>query len=270
MITPTEIKGLCDKYGLRPSKRYGQNYLINPGIIKKIVETADIGSSDTIIEIGPGFGVRTFALADKAKRVVSIEIEKKLDEYWSDKTKEYKNIDIHWGNVLHMFPKLERDISSKYKLVANLPYQITSHALRLFLDSDKKPEKIVVMVQKEVAERIVAKPGNMSTLSVAVQYYGTPKIISKVSKGSFWPSPKVDSAILSITNIQNKKNSKHFFDVVRAGFSNKRKQLWRNLHEGLKAEKEEIKNMLKSIKDSEKVRAQELSVEEWIKLSDML
>lgn len=268
-LTPTEIKGLCHKYGLQPSKKYGQNYLVNFEPVKKMIEASELNKKDTVVEIGPGFGVLTFALAESAGKVIAFEIEKKLEEYWREKMKEYKNIEIVWGNVL---TRITYHIShiTKYKVVANLPYQITSHVLRTLLELEQKPEMIVVMVQKEVAERICAKPGDMSMLAVSVQYYGEPKIIKRVSRGNFWPEPKVDSAVLSIQTYKHKNIQtsfdKNFFEIVKAGFANKRKQLWRNLSVGLKMDGEKVKKAVLETTGSEKSRAQELSLDQWKKL----
>jgi 16S rRNA (adenine1518-N6/adenine1519-N6)-dimethyltransferase len=167
-------------------------------------------------------------------------------------------------------------------VVANLPYQITSQVLRTLLELEHPPESITVMVQKEVAERICAKParkasprakGNMSLLAVSVQYYGVPKMVAKVTKGNFWPEPKVDSAILEIRNLKSEirdRVSDRFFDVVKAGFSNKRKQAWRNISVGLGIDGEVVKQVLDEVVGNEKVRAQELSVEEWVMVVEKL
>jgi 16S rRNA (adenine1518-N6/adenine1519-N6)-dimethyltransferase len=162
---------------------------------------------------------------------------------------------------------------NSYKVVANIPYQITSNLLKVLLEAENKPESITVMVQKEVAERICAEPGNMSLLAVSVQYYGEVKIIAKVSKGNFWPSPKVDSAVLQVKSLKSKvksRDSEKFFKVVKAGFKNKRKQLWRNLSEGLKLDKESVKKVLIGVVGNERVRAEELSVEQWAEVSKRL
>lgn len=236
-----------------------------------MIRAADLSQNDIVIEVGPGFGVLTFALAPLVKKVVAFEIEKKLASYWEEKKKEFPNVDVIFGNALFQLPSVISQLPS-YKLVANLPYQITSDIFRTFLDAEHKPRMMVVMVQKEVADRIVAKPGDMSMLSVAVQYYGTPSIISKVPKGAFWPAPKVDSAVLSIdldkpTSMQA---DKHFFHLVRTGFSNKRKQLWNNLSNGLAIEGGIVKKAIASAGLLPTVRAQELTVEEWIRLRDIL
>lgn len=268
LLKPTKLKEIADKYGLSPSKKYGQNYLLNEGVIQKMVDSAQVSSEDTIVEIGPGFGTLTFALAQKAKKVISYEIEKKLIPYWKEQGSKQENIEIIWGNAIQEIEK--KGLPKQYKVVANLPYQITSRILRLFLDARDKPKTMVIMVQKEVADRIIAKPGDMSILSVSIQYYGKPKIITKVSKGNFWPSPKVDSAVIAITDIKQQIDSEFFFKIVREGFSNKRKQLWRNLHDGLGLDKEKIQSSLKSILGNEKIRAQELSIENWRELVNNL
>jgi len=286
ILTPTQLKSLCQQYGLTPSKKYGQNYLINEAPIKKILKAADLSRADTVVEIGPGFGILTFALARAAKAVIAYEIEKKLQPYWEEKQKEYHNVEIIWGNFLTEIKRKESSVKSQFKVVANLPYQITSSILRTLLEMKNKPERIVVMVQKEVAERITARPGEMSLLSVSVQYYGEPKIEAKVTKGNFWPEPKVDSAILSIKTFKHINPStraklgagrgiqtysdEEFFRVVKAGFAHKRKQLWRNLSVGLQIEAARVKAAVALITGNEKIRAEELSVEQWIKLCEKL
>lgn len=192
---------LSRKYNLHPSKNYGQNFLVSNAPIQKMIAAAELTSSDTVIEIGPGFGILTCAVAKKVKKVIVFEIEKKLQPYWEEKVKEYKNVEMVWGNVLKKFSVLSSKFSVSYKVIANIPYHITSDILRLFLEAGHKPERLVLMVQKEVASRICAKAGEMSLLSVAVQYYGRPKIVAKVARGSFWPAPKVDSAVIGTVEV---------------------------------------------------------------------
>lgn len=263
LLSPNYLKQLCLDYGLAPSKAYGQNYLITESPIKKILEAGELSREDTVVEVGPGFGVLTLALAPMVKKILCFEIEKTLEGYWADQQQEFKNIEMIWGNVLTMLPKMK--LPSTYKVLANIPYQITSPILRLFLEEiEHKPERMVLMVQKEVAERVCAKPGDMSMLAISVQYYGTPKIVTKVTKGNFWPSPKVDSAVLMIKphkSIKNNYTDKEFFDLVRVGFSHPRKQLWSNLSGVYKDI--DFKTILKDITKNEKIRAEELSVQQW-------
>lgn len=271
LFRPTYLKEIAARYGLTPSKAYGQNYLISPHPIEAMIDAGELSSKDTIIEVGPGFGVLTLALAPRVKKVIAFEIERKLEKYWEEKQRELGNVEVVWGNVLKEIGEKEYALPRKYKVLANLPYQITSPVLRLFLEASNKPERLVVMVQKEVALRICAKKGEMSLLAVSVQYYGEPKIVTKVGRGSFWPSPKVDSAVISITTLQHNntttqrqnEDSGYFFKVVKAGFAHPRKQVWRNLAEGLKLDKEFVQEVLQEVTGDEKVRAEEISVHEW-------
>lgn len=272
-LTPTQLKTLCQQYHLTPSKKYGQNYLISDAPIRKMIAAAGVNQDDTVIEIGPGFGILTFALAHAAKQVYAFEIEKKLEQYWEEKQQAHTNLQIIWGNALHHLEDfVQENMNGDYKVVANLPYQITSHAIRTILSNTQKPSDVVIMIQKEVAERICAKPGDMSLLSVVVQYYGTPRMVDKVARGCFWPVPGVDSALLhiQIDPQQSFDDEDMFFRLVKAGFSNKRKQLWRNLSVGLGIEKLLVQEMLKDICGNEKVRAEVLSIAQWKCLLDAL
>lgn len=270
MLTPTQLKNLCNQYNLRPSKSFGQNYLISDAPIHAMIEAGGVNDNDTIVEIGPGFGVLTLQLAHHAKKIIAFEIEQRLKSYWEEKIREHKNIEIVWGDVLQSINKIT--LQKKYKLIANLPYQITSKVLRTFLELKYPPECMIIMVQKEVAERICAKAGDMSLLAVSVQYYGEPKIIKRVNKGNFWPSPKVDSAVVAIKNIgaRNDKKVERFFEIVRAAFAQKRKQAWKNISTELKIDGEKIKSILREVTGNEKVRAEELSVEEWERIVELL
>lgn len=265
---------LFSKYGLRPSREYGQNYLIDEEVINKILELADISKSDTVVEVGPGFGVLTFPLAQKAGRVISFEIEKKLEPYWNEKIIQHNNIEIVWGNVLRQFQTLDLK-SQKYKVVANLPYQITSAVIRLFLETTNPPDEMVLMVQKEVGERICAQPGDMSLLSVSVQYFAEPKFEFIVPRTCFWPAPRVDSAVISIKHKKqkalNEKETTAFFNLVKVGFANRRKLLYKNLEPLVgKKNKEQLRKTFEDLGFLPTVRAQELSVENWKALFEKL
>lgn len=280
LLSPTQLKILCQRYHLSPSKGYGQHYLVSDAVVAKIIAAADLQPTDTVIEIGPGFGVLTLAVAPLAERVVAFEIERKLQPYWEEKIREQKNIEIVWGNFLKEMQnaKIKMQNFFSYKVIANLPYQITSQALQTIFEMDPRPVAVVVMVQKEVAERICAQPrsassrqdgGGMSLLSVAVQYYGEPRIVVHVPRGNFWPAPRVDSAVVSIRfpllagEGRSEVTDKQFFYVVRTGFSHKRKQLWRNLSAGLQRPAPEVKQILLEVTGSETARAEELGIAQW-------
>lgn len=255
---------------MRPSKTYGQNYLIQEKPVRDMLAAGALTKDDTVVEIGPGFGVLTIPLTQHVKQVYAFEIEQKLHEYWEEQQAAHPNLNIIWGNAVNAFPTCSETLPHGYKVLANLPYQITSHMLRTLLEAEHTPERIVVMVQKEVAERICAKPGDMSLLAVAVQYYGTPHIVSIVTKGNFFPSPKVDSAIISITNIKRKSDSEHFFRIVRAGFSNKRKQLAKNISGVLSYDRSVVDRLVEQICGVATVRAEDLSLPMWQSLAQAL
>lgn len=269
LYNPDYLLMLCKKYELQPSKKYGQNYLINPEVIEKIIEAGMIDKNDQVVEIGPGFGVLTFALVEKAKKVIAFEIEKKLQIYWQERAQ--KNLQLVWGNVLYQLENLPKNT---YKLVANLPYQITSSIIRAFLESIHQPSLMVLMVQKEVAERICAKPGDMSVLSLSVQYYAEPKIITNVSKDNFWPMPKVDSAILLLTIVPRDNSEvkvKKLFQLIKIGFASKRKKLIKNILPLIgKENKNRLEAVLSELGYSKDVRAQELAIGDWERLLEIV
>lgn len=249
------MKEILKKYGIKPSKRLGQNFLIDKGVLEKIIEAAKLSADDIVLEIGPGLGVLTIELAKRVKKVIAIEKDERMCKILRENLKDYKNVEIVNEDILKISNdkiQMPNEIqSSNYKLVANLPYYITSPVIKKFLETENKPELMVLMVQKEVAQRITAQPGNMSLLSVAVQFYADAKIIDYVSKKSFYPQPKVDSAIIKIVPKPIPKiNTEKFFNLVRKGFSSKRKMLKNNL----------------GIDIGSKARAQELSIDDWLNL----
>ncbi len=262
---------LCKKYGLNPSKSYGQNFLIDPEVIDQLIIAADLSPTDQVVEVGPGFGVLTTALIPLVQKLTSFEIEKKIEPYWTKELKKYPNLAIIWGNVLRSVPSFQFPVSN-YKVVANLPYQITSRVLQLFLTEVARPELIVVMVQKEVAERICAQPGDLSILALTVQYYGAAEYIATIPRAAFWPSPQVDSAILKITTKTVSAADQTWFEhdllpFIKIGFSNRRKLLSKNLKGYLtKEQQSRVGDVFATLGLSPLVRAQELSLANWVGL----
>lgn len=285
-------KDILNSYGIKPAKAFGQNFLINKGILDKIVKSADIKPDDTIIEIGPGLGILTIELAKKANKVIAVEKDKKMVEILKERLKDFKNVEIIHEDALKLSGSLlegptfqyfstnsgrsDPQMLPNYKVVANLPYNVANAIIRMFLEAKNPPELMVLMVQKEVGQRICASPPQMSILAVAVQLYGKPEIISYVSAGSFWPMPKVDSAVLKITNIQKPKiNTDLFFKIMKAGFSQPRKQITGNFNKvlalspsnGLKLNKLEIQNWLAKNNIQPNQRAETLSIQNWLDLT---
>jgi len=267
-----ELRELLRKYGLKPRKHLGQNFLINKDILSEIINTADLTKNDIVLEIGPGLGILTKELAKKAKKVIAIEKDEKLVKILKKELAHFKNIKIIEGDILKL-PVTSYQLPVTYKLVANLPYYITSPVIRKFLEEKKQPKLMVLMVQKEVAERICAKPPDMSLLSVAVQFYSQAKIVKIVKKESFWPSPKVDSAIIKLTTNNLPRwqagrqlttiNTNLFFKIVKAGFSQPRKQLKNNLKKIFGKDTEKI---LKQSKIETTRRAETLSIDDWLRI----
>jgi 16S rRNA (adenine1518-N6/adenine1519-N6)-dimethyltransferase len=272
------VSELLKSYSLRPSKRLGQNFLIDEKVLNKTIGAADLQSKDTILEIGSGIGTLTAELAKKVHKVIAIEKDPKMCGILRE-TLAFENIEIINEDVLRFNPKYKIH-DTKYKIVANLPYYIASPVIRKFLESENPPEIMVLMLQKEVAQRICAKPPEMSLLTISVQFYAKPEIVSYVSKECFWPQPKVDSAILKISDINppfgaqdSKIPPRLFFTIVKAGFSHPRKQIQNNLNvilttnEGLKLDKTIISKWLAKNNIHPARRAETLSLNDWINLS---
>ncbi len=267
IISPSVIKELLAKHAAAPSKRLGQNFLIDGRILEKIIAAAELSSQDTVLEIGPGIGTLTRALAEKAGNVIAIEKDRAMVEILQETLAGFNNVEVVQGNALEI-SNFKFQISN-YKLVANIPYYITSPIIRKFLEEKHQPTIMVLMVQKEVAKRICAKPPDMSILALSVQFYATPKVISYVSKNCFWPAPNVDSAIISITPHKEKStiDPEIFFTLVKAGFSAPRKQLAGNLSKALKKDKEAISAWLLKNNIDAKRRAETLSLQDWKNLT---
>ncbi len=262
------ILDLLKKYNTKPSKRLGQNFLIDKNILKNIIKAANIQPNDIILEIGPGIGILTRESAKKAKKVIVVEKDHKMIEILKETMRDFKNIEIIQEDILKI--SNFNLINSNYKIVANLPFYITSPVIRKFLETDYSPKKMILTIQKEVAQRICAKPPKMNLLAVSVQFYAKPDIISYISKKSFWPQPKVDAAILKISLSDQKKDPvlvQQFFKIIKAGFSQPRKQLINNLSRGLNLDKKQTQSLLVEINIRPNQRAESLTIDNWIKLT---
>jgi len=268
------IKNLLAGRGIRPSRGLGQNFLIDKTAVRKIIETADLQPDDTVLEIGPGLGVLTQELAKTAKKVIAVEKDRNMVEILKETMKDFKNAEVICGDILR-FDLLSNlsggQTSLGYKVVGNLPFYLTAHLIRQLLErTEDGPLYAVLVVQKEVAQRICAKTPDMNLLAVSVQFYAEPKIISCVSKRSFWPSPEVDAAIMKIApkpqDLQRPDVCK-FFEVVKAGFSQPRKQLINNLSLGLNMSKEKTGEWLFKNGIQPNQRAETLSIDDWRNLT---
>jgi 16S rRNA (adenine1518-N6/adenine1519-N6)-dimethyltransferase len=265
-----DVPGLLKKYGLRPDKSLGQNFLIDPKYLNRVVDAGSITRVNTVLEIGAGLGNLTLLLAKRAKDVCAVEIDPDLIPILHSVTSRADNIQIIQGDILkidldHLFP------SKDYLVVANIPYYITSNLLRHLTSGDKKPQRIVLTMQKEVAERIIAQSGKLSLLALSVQLYGNPTMVSMVPAGAFYPVPKVDSAIVRVDFYSSplipEAQLDPFFRLAKAGFSQKRKKLRNSLSAGLNISKETVEDLLTEADIDANRRAETLSLHEWISLT---
>ena len=280
-----QTRQLLRRFDLTARKGLGQHFLIDEEVLKLVGSSAGLTPADAVIEVGPGLGVLTRELAVQAGWVFAIELDKRLAAILKQTLGSFDNVTIINEDVLRIDPaallaehraKLRpaADSSLTYKVVANLPYYITSPVLRHFLEASVKPQTMVVMVQKEVAEAIAASPGRMSLLSVGVQLYGEPGIISRVPAQCFYPAPEVDSAILRVDVYREPpvavSDEKGFFKLVRAGFSAPRKQIANSLAQGLGLPKAEVLPLLERSEIVPRRRAETLTLAEWARLWEEL
>ncbi|WP_276537052.1 16S rRNA (adenine(1518)-N(6)/adenine(1519)-N(6))-dimethyltransferase RsmA [Anaerosalibacter massiliensis] len=266
------------KYNFKFSKSLGQNFLIDGNILRKICEEGQVSKKDDILEIGPGIGTLTEELSSRANKVVAVELDKALIPILDETLKDCYNVEIVSGDILKIdLPKLfkEKFKNENIKVVANLPYYITTPIIGKLLEDELDIDSILVMVQYEVAERMKASPGtkDYGSLSVFVQYYTEPEIIFSVPKTAFMPSPNVDSAVIELKIRKEKlelENRERFFKVVKAAFSQRRKTILNSLSSGLKIEKDIIRDTLDKSGIDSKLRAENLTIEEFSKISAIL
>jgi 16S rRNA (adenine1518-N6/adenine1519-N6)-dimethyltransferase len=284
------VMALVRRYGIDPKRSLGQNFLVDESHLDRIVAAADLTPGDVVLEIGPGVGTLTRRLAAQAGQVVAVELDDRLIELLRADFAGQPHVHIVHGDILELdlstllaahrtggtagagAPAIER--GANYKIVANLPYYITSLALRHILEATPPPTLAVVMVQKEVAERICAQPGDLSLLAVSVQFYAEPRIVQRVPAGAFYPAPKVDSAVLRLDVRPQPAVSTvppdAFFRIVRAGFGQKRKQLANSLSAGLALSKAVVQAALLQAGIDPKRRAETLTLDEWGRLCSAL
>lgn len=277
LTSPKTIKEICAKFDFKFSKGLGQNFLLDENVLDKIVEAAQIESG--VLEVGPGFGVLTNKLAEKADKVVSVEIDRKLIPVLEYTLSEHDNVKIVEKDILKI--DLHELIAEEFgkaniSVAANLPYYITTPIITKLIEEKLPINNIVVMVQKEVAQRICASPGkkDYGAISVLCQYYTQPEIITTVPAGSFMPPPKVDSAVLNM-KLRNKppvtpKNEEYFFKVVKAAFAQRRKTLVNCLSNGLGTDKYVAVEAIRQCGLSADIRGERLSIKEFADLSDIL
>lgn len=270
-LPPLNTAALLREHGLRAEKALGQNFLSDPVHLEKIAHAAEIQAEDTVLEIGPGLGSLTRYLAASAKTVTAVELDPELIPVLASVLAPYPNTRIVEGDILK-FPPASLVTSQDYLVVANVPYYITSAIFRHLLEATPRPRRIVLTIQKEVAERICAKPGDLSLLALSVQVYGEPKICGILPAGAFYPAPKVDSAILRVDLAPEPfiptPLLENFFLLAKAGFSQKRKTLRNSLSGGLRLSGTEAAQLLEKAGIDPMRRAETLSLAEWRRLAE--
>ncbi len=285
IANPANTIDIIKKYDFNFQKKFGQNFLIDTHVLDKICSESGLGKNDLAIEIGPGIGALTQYLAITAKAVVAVEIDKNLLPILGDTLKDYKNTELINADFLKVdLEKLIDECIQKYgefdniRIIANLPYYITTPIIMNVLESHTHIDSITVMIQKEVADRMQAAPGskNYGALSLAVQYYSDPYVVAFVPQNCFIPRPKVGSSVIRLDIYKDKPiktvNEKLMFQIIRAGFNQRRKTLVNSLinFEGLQFSKNKIIHALSLLGKSEKIRGEALSLEEFAQLAEYL
>jgi len=269
-LPPLNVPALLRQYDLHPSKGLGQNFLQDNHALQKIVSVADLEPGDDVLEIGPGLGSLTRYLALTARSVTAVELDRRLFPALESVVAPYKNVRLVQGDILKLNPA-ELMASPGYRVVANIPYYITSQVIRHLLEADPRPSRVVLTVQKEVAARVCAAPGDMSLLALSVQVYGKPEMAAIIPAGAFHPSPNVDSAILRVElhpqPVIPSDGLDTFFALAKAGFSQKRKTLRNSLSGGMRIAPAEAESLLTAAGLDPMRRAETLSLEEWGKLT---
>lgn len=274
-----ETDYLLRENNIRPGFVAGQNFLICEDVLEDIITAAAINKKDNILEIGPGLGVLTSQLIKKANKVLAIEYDKQLIPLLNKLVSVNSNLELINDDILNISNEdIANRLDNEFRVIANIPYQITAKIIKKFLNFKPKPASLILLVQKEVAERIVAGPGNLSKLAISVQFYAKAEIVRVVSKTCFWPEPKVDSAVIKISldnhylDLLDKKgvDEKKVWSIIRAGYAGKRKTLANNLSNSLHLDKNGLIKMLQSANLDKNVRAQELSIDNWISLTQSL
>ena len=269
-LPPLNVPELLRQFGLRPDKRLGQNFLVDHQALLCIVEIAQLGPGDTILEVGPGLGSLTRLLAARSPRVVAVELDADLLPPLRQVLAPFQNVEIVQGDIMalnlaHLMGE------APYQVVANIPYYISSLLIRRFMEAQSPPQRLVLTVQQEVAERICALPGDLSLLALSVQVYGAARLAARIPAGAFYPPPQVDSAVVRVDRYAEPRIPEEliptFFSLAKAGFSQKRKTLRNALSGGLRCQPAQAGELLTAASIDPQRRAETVSLDEWATLA---
>lgn len=264
------VVALLDRFHLRPDKKLGQNFLVDPDALERVVRAADLLPDSVVLEVGAGLGTLTGRLAELAGRIVAVEYDRRLEPILRETVGDNPRVRLCIDDILSL-DLVNLMGGAVYSVVSNIPYQITSHLIRRLLESPAQPYRMVLTVQREIAERIVARPGDMSLLALGVQAYGQPRITAHLEPRAFYPVPKVASAVLRVDLHDPPRltpdASRLIFRLARAGFSQPRKKLRNSLSAGLRVSPQEAESCLEASGISPAARAEALGLEDWVRLS---
>ncbi len=273
-----QLKFLLNKYQLTPNKLRGQNFLIDEGVLQEIVAAAALNQEDTVVEVGPGLGALTSELVKRAKQIISFEVDNNFRPILDNLAAVNGNLKIFWQDILSLTDaqwqqlRLDYQINS-YKVVANIPYYLTGKIIPQFINAQFPPQMMVLLLQREVAERIAKKNNKQSLLSLAVDFYGQAEIINLVPAASFYPEPEVESAIVRIKNIKPwsyKAEEKRVWQLIHLGFASKRKKLLNNLAALPDIDKAKLKEVFQQLSLDLNIRAEDMTTKNWLDLAGIL
>lgn len=272
-MTNQSVKDTLIKHNFRFNKKFGQNFLTDTNLLAAIADDAEISENDTVVEVGPGAGTLTAELAKRAKKVIAYEIDKNLAPVLEERLAEFSNVEIRFIDIMKEREEAFEALG-KFKVVANLPYYITTPVTMFFLEKCKNAESVTVMVQEEVADRFQAKAGTpeYGAITIAIDYYGSARVTRRVDRKMFYPSPNVDSAVITISRRQKyfPKNEELFLKTVKAGFLMRRKTLANNLMSAFSLERNAAESVIDSAGLDKSVRGERLSTADYVLLSDEL
>jgi len=248
------------------SKGLGQNFLISKDIVRKLVDLSSLGKDDFVLEIGPGLGAITNELISRTKEVLAVEKDSRL----TDLLNKHLNVDNFKVINQDILDFDEKDLK-EYSVVSNLPFSVSTNVIRKFLESSNPPKKLIVITQKEVAQRMKSSVPDMNILSIAIQFYADVRILFNISKGNFFPRPKIESSVVEIIPKEKPKtNEKEFFKLIKAAFSSPRKKSFNNISSGLGIDKEKLKEIFDKLNIDPGRRSETFTIEEWVNINNLL